>query len=130
MLVDDDLLEHKKLKNVLRKFDIDCSIINSYDGEQALYFLSENKHNLPCLILLDLNMPKMDGIEFLRKIKQDALLRKIPIVILTTSNASKDKTICFDLQIAGYMIKPIEFSEYSSLVKKITSYWQSSEFAY
>ncbi len=129
MLVDDDQLEHIKLRNTFKKFHLDCEIVSSYDGEEALDYLSSNKHQLPKLILLDLNMPKMNGLEFLDSVKSDSILKRIPVVIITTSNAADDRLACFDNQVAGYMLKPDDFDSYQDLISVITNYWSASKVA-
>jgi len=126
LLIDDDQIEHIKLKKVISKSKIDCKIVSLFDGEQGLEYLKTNKHNLPDFILLDLNMPKMDGFELLEYIKEDSVLKRVPVVVITTSNAEKDKTKSFDLQVAGYMIKPTELKDYADLISKIMSYLSSS----
>lgn len=129
MLVDDDQLEHIKLKSTFKKFCLDCDIVSSYDGEEALDYLSNNKHQLPKLILLDLNMPKMNGIEFLETVKSDSIFKRIPVVVITTSNAADDRFACFDNQVAGYMLKPDDFDSYQDLISVITNYWGASKVA-
>jgi CheY-like chemotaxis protein len=72
-------------------------------------------------------MPKMNGIEFLEVVKKDDLLRKIPVVVLTTSNAEKDKTESFNLSVAGYMLKPVDYKQFVEVIKDINLYWTISE---
>jgi DNA-binding response OmpR family regulator len=81
----------------------------------------------PCIILLDLNMPLMNGIEFLKEFKQDSDLKKIPVVVLTTSKEEEDKINSYNLGIAGYMIKPVDYIEFVEVVRTIDLYWTLSE---
>ena len=78
-------------------------------------------------ILLDLNMPRMNGIEFLRIVKADPALRRIPVVVLTTSREEEDKLNSFDLSVAGYMLKPVDYQKFVEVVKTIDLYWTLSE---
>ena len=84
-------------------------------------------HELPCLILLDLNMPVMNGIEFLQVVKQHARWRRIPAVVLTTSQEEQDKIASFDLSVAGYMTKPVDYRKFVDAMRTIDAYWTLSE---
>ncbi|OLC01490.1 MAG: two-component system response regulator [Nitrospirae bacterium 13_1_40CM_62_7] len=75
------------------------------------------------LVLLDLNMPRMNGIEFLRELRKDSELRAIPVVVLTTSDAEKDKIEAFDLNVAGYLVKPVTFPGFAELMATLNKYW-------
>jgi CheY-like chemotaxis protein len=92
-----------------------------------LEYLRDEKNEKPCIILLDLNMPRMNGIEFLKIAKQDELLKMIPVVILTTSKEDRDKVESFKLSIAGYMIKPVDYQQFVEVIKTINIYWTLSE---
>ena len=92
------------------------------DGMEAMEFLRQGNHR-PDLILLDLNMPKMDGREVLAEIKADESLKSIPTVILTTSDAGADIAKCYQLQANSYLCKPVEYSAFETLVKSINDYW-------
>jgi chemotaxis family two-component system response regulator Rcp1 len=92
------------------------------DGVEAMAFLRLGS-NRPDLILLDLNMPKMDGREVLVAIKEDESLKSIPTVILTTSNAEADIMKSYHLQANSYLCKPVELSTFEALVKGINDYW-------
>jgi len=81
----------------------------------------------PCIILLDLNMPVMNGIEFLRAVKADSDLKRIPVVVLTSSGAENDRVETFGLCVAGYIIKPVQFEKLQEAVKVVESYWTLSE---
>ncbi|MEE8552663.1 MAG: response regulator, partial [Desulfobacterales bacterium] len=96
-------------------------------GEEALSHLRNSANRRPCIILLDLNMPKMNGIEFLKVKKQDEMMRSIPTVVLTTSREEQDKVNSFNLGVAGYMIKPVEYRKFVVVAKTIDIYWTLSE---
>lgn len=87
------------------------------DGEQALRVLRnplpESSYGLPDLILLDINLPRIDGKEFLHQVKKDPVLRKIPVMMLTTSSAQKDIEECLSLKANGYIIKPLDIQKFT-----------------
>lgn len=99
------------------------------DGVEALAFLRRERHYAcvprPDLILLDLNLPKKDGHDVLAEIKQEESLRRIPIVVLTTSNAEKDILETFDLPASCYITKPVDFGRFVGVVKLIEDFWSS-----
>ena len=124
-MVDDDDIEVEIITRAFRGSHITNHLDKASDGEEALSYLKEGKN--PCLILLDLNMPKMNGFEFLKAAKQQNLLKHIPVIVLTTSTSKKDISEAFALGAAGYMIKPVNFSRFLELVKTIDRYWSASE---
>ena len=79
------------------------------------------------LILLDLNMPRMNGTEFLAAIKADELLRAIPVVVLTTSQEDRDRLRAFGLSAAGYMVKPVDYPQFVDVIRTLRDYWMKSE---
>ena len=99
------------------------------DGVEALEYLRcEGKYKLrkagnPCVILLDIKMPRMDGIEVLRRIRSDAVLKRIPVVILTSSREEKDIINTYDLGVNAYVVKPVSFQQFIQAVKQIGSFW-------
>ena len=97
------------------------------DGEQALRFLKRQGEYadapLPDLILLDLNMPRMDGREVLAQIKQDEKLHRIPVVVLTTSEAEHDILLTYDLHANCYITKPVDFDQFTRVVQAIEGFW-------
>jgi CheY-like chemotaxis protein len=79
------------------------------------------------LVLLDLNMPRMNGIEFLRAVREDAELRSLPVVVLTTSNDERDKVDAYNLNVAGYLLKPVTFADFVDLMAALNKYWMLVE---
>jgi CheY-like chemotaxis protein len=79
------------------------------------------------IVLLDLNMPRMNGIEFLQELRKDPDLASTPVVVLTTSNDDRDRVRAFDLNVAGYLLKPVTFSEFSDLMVTLNKYWSLVE---
>ena len=124
--IEDDVIEIMKFKRVLNKLQLNHKIIEATDGEEALTILRV-KEVIPNIILLDLNMPNLNGIEFLKILKSDDKLKKIPTIIFTTSNDFNDILECYRTGIAGYIIKPLKYGDYTVLVEKTLSYWSSNE---
>lgn len=99
------------------------------DGVEALEYLRcEGKHKFrkpgnPVVILLDIKMPRMDGIEALRQIRSDAALKRIPVVMLTTSREEKDLINTYELGVNAYVVKPVSFQQFVGAVKQIGSFW-------
>jgi CheY-like chemotaxis protein len=126
LLIEDDMIEVMKLNRTISTLKLDHTIIEANNGEDALQLL-EQKDNLPDIILLDLNMPKINGIEFLKILKKDDVLRYIPTIILTTSNNQKDLLECYKTGVAGYVIKPLKYEDYVSKIEKVLAYWSVNE---
>jgi CheY-like chemotaxis protein len=108
-----------KMKRAISFLKLKHTIASETDGEAALRYLKKEAL-LPDIILLDLNMPKISGIEFLSLLKNDQRLHHIPIIILTTSDNKKDVTACYEIGVSGYILKPLKYEDY---VKKIRSPW-------
>ena len=126
LLIEDDMIEVMKLNRTISSLKLDHIIMEANNGEEALKIL-EQKDRLPDIILLDLNMPKINGIEFLKILKGDKRLRYIPTIILTTSNNKKDLLECFETGIAGYVLKPLKYEDYVAKIEKVLAYWSINE---
>ena len=127
LLVEDDKVDVMTVKRALEDINVTNKLDVAGNGEEALKHLKNTKNEIPCLILLDLNMPLMNGIELLEIIKKDADLKKIPVIVLTTSKEEQDKIDSYNLGIAGYMIKPVEYLDFVQVIKTIDMYWTLSE---
>jgi CheY-like chemotaxis protein len=127
LLVEDDDLDAKTVQRALKELHVTNPLARVTNGEEALSWLRNPGNGKPGLILLDLNMPVMDGIEFLQVAKGDEHLRLIPVVVLTTSRQESDKLTSFDLSVAGYMVKPVDYMQFVEVVRTITLYWTLSE---
>jgi CheY-like chemotaxis protein len=127
LLLEDDRVDAMTVKRALKDLGVKNPIIHVLNGEQALEYLQDSANAEPCVILLDLNMPKMNGTEFLRIVKADQRLKCIPVVVLTTSRADQDKLDCFDKSVAGYIVKPIDYKEFLDAIKILDLYWTLSE---
>ncbi|WP_298552981.1 response regulator [uncultured Algibacter sp.] len=126
LLIEDDMIEVMKLNRTISKLELPHNIVEANNGEEALKIL-QKKDELPDIILLDLNMPKLNGIEFLSILKKDDVLKYIPTIILTTSNNQKDLLECYKIGIAGYVLKPLKYEDYVSKIEKLLGYWSINE---
>ena len=126
LLIEDDMIEIMKLNRASSSLQLNHKITEANNGEDALKLL-EDKDSLPDIILLDLNMPKINGIEFLRILNADIRLKYIPTIILTTSNNQKDLLECYKIGIAGYVLKPLKYEDYVSKIERLLSYWSINE---
>ncbi|WP_445712504.1 response regulator [Flavobacterium sp.] len=126
LLIEDDAIEVMKFNRVLKTLGANHKIIEANNGEDALAVLKE-KEIIPDIIFLDLNMPKISGIEFLEILKNDEQLRYIPSIILSTSSNHKDILECYKIGIAGYVIKPLKYDDYLERIKRMLDYWSINE---
>ena len=126
LFIEDDTIETMKLNRTIAKLGEKHTIIQANNGEEALRILKEDQR-LPDIILLDLNMPRMNGIEFLQILKKDEILKYLPTIILTTSENRTDLLECYRIGIAGYVIKPLKYEDYEEKIKKVIAYWQVNE---
>lgn len=127
LLVEDDQVDQMTVQRALRDIRVTNRLDIVGDGEEALMFLRNPANERPGIILLDLNMPRMNGVEFLRVIKNDPEQRRIPVVVLTSSREEQDRIESFDLSVAGYMIKPVDYRQFVEVVRTIDLYWTLSE---
>ena len=126
LLVEDDDIDAMTVKRTLRELGAPNPLDRAIDGERALEFLRDPAQARPGLILLDLNMPRMNGIEFVAEIKRDPLLRLIPVVVLTTSSEEGDRIAAFSNSVAGYMVKPVDYPQFVQIMGLIRDYWMTS----
>jgi CheY-like chemotaxis protein len=127
LLVDDDLVDVMTVKRALGELRVNNPIKVARDGEEALAILRADIAHLPCIILMDINMPRMNGIEALSAIKADDALKHLPVVMLTTSRHDQDKVASFRLSVAGYMVKPVDYVQFVDLMRGLDLYWSISE---
>lgn len=127
LLVEDDEIDVITVKRALKEVHITNQLDVAVDGEKAWERLHDAGQELPCVILLDLNMPRMTGLELLRQIKQEPNLKRIPVIVLTTSNDERDKNQSFQIGVAGYMVKPVDYWQFVEVIRVIDRYWTLSE---
>jgi len=127
LLAEDDKVDAMTVRRAFNDLKVGNPLVHAVNGEDALKYLKGNGNKKPCVIILDLNMPKMNGIEFLRVIKADDSFRSIPVIVLTTSKEEQDKIESFKLSVAGYIIKSVDYKKFVDAVKVIDLYWTLSE---
>jgi two-component system response regulator len=124
LLVEDSEEDAELTIRALKKNNLGNNLLHLQDGEEALtYLFGPSTTTLPKLILLDLKMPKIDGIEVLRRIKEDPELRIIPVVILTSSKEEQDIIESYKLGVNAYIVKPVEFDKFISAVSELGMFW-------
>jgi len=121
------------VRRAFKKINISNPVYVATNGIEALSMLRSNNNELPQvptarrLILLDLNMPKMGGIEFLVELRSDAQLKPTHVVVMTTSNQDQDRVEAYNLNVAGYILKPITFINFVELMATLNNYWTLCE---
>jgi CheY-like chemotaxis protein len=126
LLVEDDEVDVKALRWAFDKLKIANPLVVAHDGVEAWQMLEELPR--PFLIITDINMPRMNGIELLRKIRQSENLRDSIVFALTTSNDEQDKIDAYDLNVAGYMLKTDMGTSFTRAISMIDNYWKVVEF--
>jgi CheY-like chemotaxis protein len=127
LLIEDDQVDAMVVRRALKELHVANRLEHVENGEEALAYLRDSEKERPCLILLDINMPVMNGIEFLQAVKAAPGLKRIPVVALTTSDEQKDKVETFELGVAGYMRKPVDYQQFVEIIRTIDAYWTISE---
>jgi len=133
LLIEDDLVDVMNVKRAFKKNNINNPLFVAENGAEALEMLRGNKtpelvKALPRIILLDLNMPKMGGIEFLKELRADEKLKNISVFVMTTSNEDNDKVEAFKLNVAGYILKPLSMESFINAVSTLHNYWMLCEY--
>lgn len=130
VLVEDNPQDAELTIRALKKYNLSNKLIHLKDGVEALDFLfargqyqGRNNDHIPKIILLDLKMPKINGLEVLREIKSDEKLRVIPVAVLTSSSEDPDIKECYRLGVNSYIVKPVAFSDFLSTVSELGLYW-------
>ncbi len=128
LLIEDNKADIILIKKAFEKNKLNFSLTVKINGEEALDYLmdtNDSKEKLPNLILLDLNLPKKNGFEVLQEIKTHNKLKKIPVIILTTSSAEEDISRSYELYANCYIVKPVKFGEFTDLIKSLKEFWLS-----
>jgi CheY-like chemotaxis protein len=133
LLVEDDEVDVMNVKRAFRKGNITNTLYVASNGVEALEILrgkSQLSPPIPTerrLVLLDLNMPKMGGLEFLEEIRADPQLKSTPVVVLTTSSADQDRLSAYNFNISGYLLKPVTFTTFVEVMATLNKYWTLCE---
>lgn len=125
LLVEDNPADAKLTRKVLETCGVPCELEVARDGQEALSFLTARSRSgkLPDLILLDLNLPRKDGRAALREIKMQSEFKLIPVVVLTTSAAGSDISVCYELQANCYINKPVDLGQFRAMIHSLTNFW-------
>jgi hypothetical protein len=133
LLVEDDEVDVMNVRRAFKKGNITNPLHVAGNGLEALVMLRGGDDRLSAvpahrrLILLDLNMPKMGGLEFLSALRSDPALKSIPVVVLTTSNQDRDRVEAYHFNVAGYILKPVTFANFTEVMMMLNRYWSLSE---
>jgi len=129
LMVEDDPKDVELSLTALEDYNLANEVIVTHDGEQALDYLycrgeyKTRSSGNPAVMLLDLKLPKVDGLEVLRQIKSDGELRMIPVVVLTSSKEEKDMVASYKLGVNAYVVKPVDFHEFVNAIKELGVFW-------
>lgn len=126
LVVDDDTIDVMNVRRAFEKAALPNPILVARDGIEALETLRAGPAD-DVIVLLDLNLPRMSGIEMLRELRADAALRTTPVVVLTTSADVGDRRAAYELGVAGYLVKPTRQAELGELLSVVMRYWQLTE---
>jgi CheY-like chemotaxis protein len=127
MLVEDDDVDAMTVRRAFKDLSVTNKLVHCVNGEEALKHLRNTDNEIPCVILLDLNMPKMNGTEFLGIIKSDEILKHIPVIVLTTSTEERDILESFKHSVGGYIVKPVDYKKFVEAIRTVNMYWTLSE---
>ena len=123
LLVEDNPSDVALAQRAFEKAKILNPLIVAEDGQEALDYLFDNANHLPALVLLDLKLPVIDGIEVLKRIRANEHTRRIPVVILTSSKEEQDVAMSYDIGVNSYIRKPVDFFQFAEAIKQLGIYW-------
>lgn len=123
LLVEDNPGDSRLIKEVFKDGKVANSLIIAKDGVEALVILKDRSREHPDLILLDLNLPRKKGLDVLDEVKSDPDLKRIPVIVLTTSNDEKDILKSYDLHASAYLTKPVDLNEFITVIRNLENFW-------
>ncbi len=125
LLVEDDELDVISVQRTLKKLDVDYTLHTAFNGKEALALLNDRMHPvIPDVILLDLNLPKMNGLEFLKALRSEERFREVKVFVMTTSSETNDRNLAEQLHISGYIIKPLNYTDNNRRADSMDSFVQ------
>ena len=132
LLVEDDRVDVMNVRRSFKKANITNPLFTAQNGLEALDILRGKSESVQMpttrrLVLLDLNMPKMGGLEFLQELRADPDIRSTPVIVLTTSDQEKDRVEAYNLNVAGYILKPVTFASFAGVMTALNRYWTLCE---
>jgi CheY-like chemotaxis protein len=127
LLVEDDEVDIMNVQRTFKKHNVKHRLEVARDGREGLAHLRSNASN-PHVIILDINMPRMNGLEFLKELRSDSALASIPVFIMSTSSNPNDKSIAFQFNVAGYIVKPLSSEDFTNSLACLLRFWEICEF--
>ena len=127
LLLEDDQIDVMSIKRSIKRLNITNELIVVNNGEEALAYFADSSNKRPILIISDINMPKMNGKEFVKEIKSNHEYRQIPVLMLTSSAEQSDRFESYDLGVSGYIVKPTNSEDFTEALRIIELYWTLSE---
>lgn len=127
LLVENDNVDAMTVKRALQDLKVVNPLVHSNNGREALEYLKNEDNKRPCVVLLDLDMPETNGVEFLKVVKADERLKLLPVIILTVSSDEQDIVQTFNLGVGGYIIKPVDYWKFVEAIRTLAMYWTLSE---
>lgn len=123
LLVEDDMVDIMTVKRAFRQLNVMNELVVVGNGEEAIAYLQQPDKGLPCVILLDINMPKMNGLECLEVLKDHAVFKNIPVIMVTSSKEQQDVDESFIKGISGYILKPVDYEQFLTSIQVLAPYW-------
>ncbi len=123
LLVEDDQVDVMTVKRSFKDLKVANELVVTSNGEEALEYLENPQTQRPCVILLDINMPRMNGLEFLKQFRRYHGIKQIPVVMITSSQEQQDVNRCVEMGIAGYILKSVEYHQFLKSIQILDAYW-------
>ncbi len=127
LLVENDNVDAMTVERALKDLKVLNPLVHSSNGREALEYLGDENNKRPCVVLLDLDMPETNGVEFLKTVKANEKLKLIPVIILTVSSDEQDIIQTFNLGVCGYIVKPVDYWKFVEAIRTLAMYWTLSE---
>ena len=123
LLVEDDIVDFLTINKALQHLKIPNDLIHFKNGAETLEYLEDGTKTKPSIIIMDLNIPRIGGLELLKIIKSNETLKSIPVIVMSTSEMDQDIEESFSLSVAGYIVKPVDFNHFVNAFETVYNYW-------